>query len=110
MLGTHLQVTSRIPGGLLFQPPHGALHTTHSRPILQTCMKSPAGFGLEGLRRGGVFQGILHPAGHSGLSYVLEPGPATVSLALPGSWEGPAPGTPGLAGGWWLDFGLPSPL
>ena len=45
------------------------------------------------------------------MSYDLEPGPATGSLALPDAREGlPHPPTPGLAGGWGLDFDPPSPL
>lgn len=53
--------------------------------------------------------GHLEPSWPLGLSYDFEPGPATGSQAL-WLWEGPTQGTPGVASGRWLDFGLPSPL
>lgn len=77
-------------------------------PFCRLAQRAQRGLCLEGLRWGGVFQATLNPAGHYGCHMIEHPGQPQVprhSLL----WEGQAPGTPGLSGGRWLDFDLPTP-
>lgn len=91
---------------VLSAPSWGPAH----RPIPQTCAENPPGFVPGGAETGRSIPGHLAPSGPLGLSYDLEPGPATGSQALPvwleeGGWILACPPLPECPVLFWLGLG-----